>query len=231
MAGIKEKGKAFMEKMLELPNVTLAAMTSVKLYETVKALEYSMQGIHFGEVVLITHRKPLFLPKGITYRHTDKLTDIDCFNYKIAYELGDYIHTDYVLLVHYDGFVVHPEKWRRVGNSVSLRSKRLLEFPRKADLKWEKDEEGFFNEDIFLCCRHKHDIEAAGMQIAPIEVAKYFSHEHPIPEIADVDAPFVFHKWWGRNEQYPKFQNPWTRRWMKLKELIRPLLFWRHAGR
>ena len=41
MAGIKEKGKAFMEKMLELPNVTLAAMTSVKLYETVKALEYS----------------------------------------------------------------------------------------------------------------------------------------------------------------------------------------------
>ena len=42
--------------MLELPNVTLAAMTSVKLYETVKALEYSMQGIHFGEVVLITHR-------------------------------------------------------------------------------------------------------------------------------------------------------------------------------
>lgn len=112
MAGIKEKGKAFMEKMLELPNVTLAAMTSVKLYETVKALEYSTQGIHFGEVVLITHRKPLFLPKGITYRHTDKLTDIDCFNYKIAYELGDYIHTDYVLLVHYDGFVVHPEKWQ-----------------------------------------------------------------------------------------------------------------------
>ena len=43
---------------LQLPNVTLAAMTSVKIYETVRALTYSMQGIDFGQVVLITHRKP-----------------------------------------------------------------------------------------------------------------------------------------------------------------------------
>ena len=90
----------------KLPQVTLAAMTSVKVYETLKALEYSMQGIEFGEVVLITHRRPLALPGGIVYRHTSKLTDIDCFNYKVAYELGQYIHTDYVLLVHYDGFEI-----------------------------------------------------------------------------------------------------------------------------
>lgn len=83
-----------MEKnKLRLPRVTLAAMTSVKVYETIKALEYSMQEIEFGEVVLISHRKPFMLPDTITYRHTTKLTDIDCFNYKIAYELGEYIHT------------------------------------------------------------------------------------------------------------------------------------------
>ena len=34
---------------LKLPNVTLAAMTSVKVYETIKALEYSMRGIDFGK--------------------------------------------------------------------------------------------------------------------------------------------------------------------------------------
>ena len=164
----REKGK------LQLPNVTLAAMASVKIYETIKALEYSMRGIDFGQVVLITHRKPLSLPKTITYKHTSKLNDIDAFNYKIVYELGRYIETDYVLLIHYDGFVVHPEKWRdeffdydyigspwpipepgkkhcyhdvygnlcRVGNSVSLRSKRLLDFPAAAALKWEMDEIG-----------------------------------------------------------------------------------------
>ncbi|MDE6636463.1 MAG: hypothetical protein K2K09_07675, partial [Lachnospiraceae bacterium] len=87
-------------------------MSSVKIYETIKALEYSMQWIEFGEVVLITHRRPFMLPKGITYKHTSKLTDIDCFNYKMVYELADYIDTDYVLLVHADGFVIHPESWR-----------------------------------------------------------------------------------------------------------------------
>ncbi len=157
---------------LQLPNVTLVAMTSVKIWETIKALQYSMQGVDYGEVVLITHRRPLFLPKKITYKHTSRLTNIDCFNYKMVYELGDYIQTDFALIVHYDGFVVHPESWRdefldydyigspwplpkpgkvhsyhdvygnlcRVGNSVSIRSKRLLDFPRKANLKWEKDE-------------------------------------------------------------------------------------------
>lgn len=204
-----------MHNKLKLPNVTLAAMTSVKLYETIRALTYSMQGIEFGEVVLITHRKPFSLPKGITYKHTSKLTDIDCFNYKMVYELGDYINTDYVLLVHYDGFVVHPEMWReeflqydyigspwpipkpgtqhcyhdiygnlcRVGNSVSLRSKRLLEFPRKADLTWEKDEDGFYNEDIFLCCMNKHRIEAAGRR----------SHRSRWRNILDMSI--LFRKW------------------------------------
>ena len=47
---------------LQLPNVTLAAMTSVNLYETVQALKYSMRGIDFGEVILITDHKPRFLP-------------------------------------------------------------------------------------------------------------------------------------------------------------------------
>ncbi|MCM1144307.1 MAG: hypothetical protein NC318_08035 [Blautia sp.] len=245
---------------LKLPNVTLAAMSSVNLYGTIHALEYSMRGIEFGDVVLITHRKPLFLPRGIRYRHTSKLKDIDAFNYKMVYEIADYIDTDYVLLVHYDGFVVHPESWRdeflqydyigspwplptndyayrdakgeicRVGNSVSIRSKRLLEFPRQAKLRWEKMEDGTYNEDTFLCCKYKNVIEDAGMQFAPIEVAKYFGHEHMIPEIMDVEAPFLFHKWRGRNAQYPKFENPWEVRWRKVKDVIRPLLFWRRWG-
>ena len=36
-------------KKLKLPNVTLAAMTSVNMYETLRAMEYSMQGIEFGD--------------------------------------------------------------------------------------------------------------------------------------------------------------------------------------
>lgn len=245
------------QKKLELPKVTLAAMTSVDIYETIRAMEYSMRGITFGDVVLITHRKPLRLPKGIRYSHTSKLDNIDKFNYKMVYELGEHIHTEYVLIVHADGFVVHPESWQdqfleydyigspwplpqndyayrdaagnicRVGNSVSIRSRRLLEFPKKAGLKWEIQADGFYNEDTFLCCIHKNEMEAAGLRFAPIETAKYFGHEHMIPEIMDVEAPFVFHKWRGRNEQYPRFENPWKVRWQKTKDVLRPLLFWR----
>ena len=241
-----------MEK-IKLPNVTLAAMTSVNVYETVKALEYSMRGIEFGEVLLISHKKPFYLPKSIKFKYTSKLTNIDDFNYRMVYELADYIDTDYVLTVHHDGYIVHPEKWRdefldydyigspwpapnetnlfrdingnpaRVGNSVGIRSKRLLEFPRKAKLEWTRDEQGLFNEDVFLCCRHKHEIEAAGMRFAPLDLAKYFGHEMPVPEIEDVDAPFLFHKWHGRNIQYPRFVNPIHRPWNLIKKILHPV--------
>ena len=250
------------EQKLSLPNVTLAVMTSVDIYGAIHALEYSMRGIEFGDVVLITHRKPLSLPKSIRYSHTAKLDNIDKFNYKMMYELGDHIHTDYALIVHADGFVVHPESWQdvfldydyigspwplpqndyayrdakgeivRVGNSVSIRSKRLMEFPREAGLKWEKmPEDDNYNEDTLICCKYRNVFEEAGMRFAPIEVAKYFGHEHMIPEIMDVEAPFLFHKWRGRNEKYPRFINPWTVRWQKCKDLIRPLLFWRRLSR
>lgn len=241
---------------ISLPQITLAAVTSVKLYETIKALQYSMRGIDFGEVVLITHRRPLFLPRGIGYRHTSRLTEIDHFNYKIVYELDNYIKTPYVLLVHYDGFVVHPESWReeflqydyigspwpipagehsyldaagnlcRVGNSVSLRSKRLLAFPRAAGLKWAPAGDGTYNEDIFLCCMNKHRLEAAGMRIAPARLAGQFGREHPVPETSGV-WPFIFHKWRGENARYPRFENPLTRGWLLCKRFLRKMLFGR----
>lgn len=157
-----------MEKR-RLTNVTLAAMTSVNIRATIKAMQYSMRGIDFGDAVLITHRKPFCLPAGIRYSHTDRLKDIDAFNYKMVYELGEHIHTDFALIVHADGFVVHPEMWRdefldydyigapwplppegdtttyrdrdgnicRVGNSAGIRSKRLMDFPKKAGIPWE----------------------------------------------------------------------------------------------
>lgn len=221
---------------LQLPNVTLTAMTSVMVPETIKAMEYSMRGIAFGDAVLITHEKPKRLPEGIRYRHIDKLDNIDRFNYETVYHLGDYVDTEFALLVHYDGFVVHPEMWRdefleydyigspwplpkegdtttyrdiygnlcRVGNSVSIRSKRLMDFPAKAGVPWV-GENGYFNEDGFICCKIRHLLEAEGMKIAPLEVAKYFGHENMIPEIEGI-TPFLFHKWYGTNAHYPDFR-------------------------
>lgn len=219
---------------LQLPNVTLAAMTSVNRSATLKALEYSMRGIDFGEVVYISDKKPLHLPAGITYAHIDPLDDINKFNYHMVYSLYKYVHKDFCLTVHADGFVVHPEVWRddflaydyigspwpdphddftyrdingnliRVGNSVGIRSYRLLEYPDKVHMPFEADH-GWFNEDGFICVKNRHLFLAAGMTYAPLEVAVHFGHEVPIPE-EEGTTPFLFHKWAGDNAQYPRFR-------------------------
>ena len=251
-----------MEKIngrLQLPNVTLCAMTSVLVDETIKAMEYSMRDIDFGAAVIITHQKPKRLPKGITYRYIEELNNIDRFNYETVYNMGDYIDTEFALLVHYDGFVVNPDMWRdefleydyigspwpmpkegdtttyrdihgnlcRVGNSVSIRSKRLLDFPREANIPWTA-EKGWFNEDGFICCRNKHLFEAAGMKFAPLELAIYFGHENMIPEIEGKGIrPFVFLKWMGTNAEYPDFRKktPIKDAWIALKVKVWNLLY------
>jgi hypothetical protein len=42
------------------------------------------------------------------------------------------------------------------------------------------------------------------MNFAPLDMAKYFSHEAMIPEIKGI-KPFAFHKWAGSNRNYPRF--------------------------
>lgn len=91
----------------------------------------------------------------------------------------------------------------RVGNSVSLRSKRILEMPMNLNLKWEPFH-GYYHEDGFLCCKNKIELEKHGIKFASIDIAKYFSHESMIPEINNI-KPFMFHRWVGTNSIYPKF--------------------------
>jgi len=241
------------KKKISLPNVTLAAVSSVNIYETVKALKYSMKDIDFGEVAFITHKKPFMLPKGITYKHCERINDIDRFNYMMVYELATYIDTDYMLLVHYDGFVVNPQSFReefleydyigspwplpsedhvsyfdeegnvvRVGNSVSIRSKRLLEYPSKHNLEWRRTPNGDYNEDIFLCAMNKCQMERDGLRFAPIEVARLFGREHTMEETTGT-TPFIFHKWWDENASFPCFVSPKTRVYKFLTDITRPL--------
>ena len=83
-AGRKEQKRSYRNAQgkLVLPQVTLCAMTSVNVRETLKAMEYSCRGIEFADAVIITDKKPRFLPKGIRYSHIDRLGNIDAFNYK-----------------------------------------------------------------------------------------------------------------------------------------------------
>ena len=219
--------------MFNLPQVTLVAMATTNIYATVRALIYSSRKIKFGRILLISHIKPWYLPKKIDFEYTSPNKDVYEWCHKIIYELHKYITTDYIILIHDDGFIVNPEKWQdkflnydyigapwpipkddsfldangnlvRVGNSVSLRSKKILELPSKLNLPWEDENIGNYHEDGFLCCKNKLLLEKYGVKFAPIEVAKYFSHETMVPEIEGI-KPFAFHKWAGSNFEYPDF--------------------------
>ncbi len=219
--------------MLDLKNVTLIALTSVKIPQTINALEYSKKDINFGAVKLVSDIKPDNLPYDIIYEYAPKMSNIDEWNYAAIYELGKHVDTDFAILIHDDGFIVNHSSWRqefleydyigapwpmprdnfsyrdinnnliRVGNSVSIRSKKLIDLPNQLNLEW-KPFHGFYNEDGFICVNYRHVYLEHGMKFADIDVAKYFSHEVMIPETQGI-KPFAFHRHFGTNSKFPKF--------------------------
>lgn len=205
--------------MIELPEITLIALGSTNVPGMVNALERSSRDIRWGAVKLVTE---VHCPT------------IDDWNHAIVFDLRKYVDTKFCMLVHPDGFVVNANSWNpewlnydyigapwplptddysyrtpdgeivRVGNSVSLRSKEMLELPYQLEVAWHSYF-GNTNEDGFLTCHNRRLFQHFGARYAPIEVAKNFSRELDIPENQEVQFPFAFHLHDtnpGRNEQY-----------------------------
>jgi hypothetical protein len=217
--------------MLELNNVTLIAVSDVNIEDTIKALEYSCRDIKFACVKFVSYHKPNYLPSYIDYIPDTPTGNIDNWNYKMVYELGGHVDTEFAMLIHSDGFIVNPDQWRsefleydyigapwssdnhllkdingeqiRVGNSVSIRSKKLMDLPKKIGMEWRAFN-GYTNEDGWICINNRHIFKENGMKFADIDIAKYFAHEAMIPEIVGI-KPFAFHRWFGTNSIYPKF--------------------------
>lgn len=192
-----------MEK-LKLPNITLICLTSKDFEGHKKAIDESCKEIEWGGVKLIWD---------------ESIKNIDDWNYKIIYDLWKYVDTEFAMLIHADGYVIHPELWnpewleldfigspwplptddysyrsesgkiQRVGNSVSLRSKKLMKLI--ATRPW-KSYYGNTHEDGFICCHNREWLESQGCKFAPLEVAVHFSKEREIPENVGLST-FAFH--------------------------------------
>lgn len=197
-------------KKTKLPQVTLICLTNKDFEGHKKALDKSCEGVEFGGVKLIWD---------------EKITSIDKWNEAIIYDLPKYIDTDFAFLCHADGYITSPEVWQerwlaydyvgapwplpsdsysyrtesgrivQVGNSVSLRSKKLMDLVAQTPKEyfWSmKEKYGNTNEDGYICCHNRDWLEEQGIKFAPLEVAKYFSKEHEIPENVGLEA-FAFH--------------------------------------
>jgi len=219
--------------MMSNKHISLVAVATTDVEATVKAIEYSTRGLHFEEVILFANYNPSPANKGYDYVEIEKFDTVGDWGKFIVFELYKYLSTKHMILIHADGFIVNPEAWVdtfldydyigapwpipkdnfsyrdiwgniiRVGNSVSLRSHKLLKMPSDLNLPWE-DDHGFFHEDGFLCVKNRHILQKNGIKYAPLQVACKFSHEKLIPETKGI-KPFAFHKWEGANSVYPRF--------------------------
>lgn len=195
--------------MLTLSNVTLIALSGVgyQTRENIEALQRSCEGIEWS---------------AVKYVQQGDITDINSWNKAVIYDLHKYVDTDFAMFVHGDGYVRNPLTWRedfldydfigapwplprddysyrtptgelvRVGNSVSLRSKKIMQLPSRLGLEWKPNEYGFTNEDGFLCVHNREILMEQGIRFADLDIAKYFSKEHEIPENEGIET-FAFH--------------------------------------
>lgn len=191
-----------MEK-IKLPNVTLVAVSSIKLADTEKALEESQKGIEYHAVKFISDQN---------IKSSDEYSEF------VLYKLCNFIDSDFALVVQHDGYVLHSEKWDdeflkydyigapwtpntyftndgaevRVGNGgFSFRSKKLLNAFNALGLPFADNGTGFFHEDGQICSYYRKELEAYGIKFAPVEVASRFSREALLKD--SVFLPFGFH--------------------------------------
>lgn len=219
---------------LDLRNVTLVAVSGINPAGAIRPLELSMDGIDYYDVVLISHNRPKKLNDKITFRQC-KPTELvskdpknkDDYSKFMAYNLGDYIDSDYVLIVHNDAFVLRPSRWTdeffkydyigapwpkdvhftnegvnvRVGNGgFSLRSRKLLNILNDLSLPFTDNGTGYYNEDGIISVYYRKQLEDNGMKFAPVDIASQFSLEVDSPD--SDPAPFGFH---NNKKAIPKY--------------------------
>lgn len=200
----------------------------------IKAIEYSTKKINFGYIYLFTDIPLQIQNDKILNIVIPSFPSVEEWGKFVVFDLHQYIKTKFICLIHEDGFIVNPDQWRndflnydyigapwpissdgvsyispqgkviRVGNSVSLRSKKILELPSKLKLNWDSAHVSKYHEDGFLCVQNHEILIENGITFAPFELACQFAREEPLYENRMI-SPFAFHKWKGPNSTFPCF--------------------------
>lgn len=181
-------------KRLQLPSVTLCAVSSTNVAATVEAMRTSMQYVDFAEAVLCTHATDTALEVGdaIQIVPIERLTSAKAYSHFMLTQLVDHIATDHCLVAQWDGHVIDSARWRaeflyydyigaswpqfddrhEVGNGgFSLRSRRLMEACRQDRFQ------AHHPEDVAICRTNRAVLEQQGMRFAPVELADAFAAE------------------------------------------------------
>lgn len=179
---------------LELPYVTLCAVSGYLVPQTIEAMKRAEAVAKFGEKLLIVDRQPdVPVPADIRIVAGADLNTREKYSRVVQQDLGHHVTTPFAMIVQWDGYPTRPENWtdafydydyvgapwqdfpafRAVGNGgFSLRSQKLLracQDPRFVP---------FHPEDIGICHKNRAFLEeTCGIRFAPLDVAARFSFE------------------------------------------------------
>lgn len=190
---------------LALPEVTLLAVTSVALPQTVRALAVSLAQARFGDAVLLSDRPlPPGSPPGLRHEAIAPITSRTAYSRFMLRDLRRHVRTPHLLCVQWDGHVLDARGWdpafldydyigapwphfaddHDVGNGgFSLRSTRLLD----ACIALGIDETP---EDVAIGRTHRTTLERDfGIRYAPVALARRFAFERHRPS----GGEFGFH--------------------------------------
>lgn len=193
--------------MIDIPNTTLCCIDCIHYELSIQAIKRCCEKCKFDKLLFLTDKAFDFkefdiikIPHIISKEHYSKF---------LVKELNNYIETDFVLMIQYDGFIVNPDAWTsefqkydyigakwkytdglNVGNGgFSLRSKKLLEVLSDDMISIERDslKNG---EDHYICRIYRRFLESHyGINFASEDIADRFSYEYVNP----INKTFGFH--------------------------------------
>ena len=173
--------------MLNLDNVTLLGVDCVSIERLIFAAEVSASKIRFKEVKLLTHLDSDH-PWVVSI---PPIQSIEAYSRFMIKDLNQFVETDFVLIIQYDGYVLNPKQcqivffdydyigaptfWGMGNGGFSLRSKKLLEV-----LADQQEITQFHPEDKHICKTYRPFLESQGIKFATEETAVAFSVEGKI---------------------------------------------------
>lgn len=192
-----------------LSNVTICAIDCITPVLAAEAINYSTQNVSFGDSILFSDEQ---LTGQFRSTRIPKLNSREEYSKFVLENLSEYVSTDYVLIVQWDGFVTSPESWDpnflnydyigacwpwhsdglMVGNGgFSIRSKKLMDLFKNSKFQYDRS----LNEDEVICRQLRPQLENQGAKFAPINVARKFSYEREFPGSETFGFHGLFNIW------------------------------------
>ena len=190
---------------VDLPEVTLVAVSSLAIAATLRALHRSMRLIRFGAVKFLTDKAPTQTGDGVEWVSIPPINSRGDYSHFMLKNLHQHVQTSHALVAQWDGYVLHADAWTdaflaydyigapwpqfddglTVGNGgFSLRSARLLS--ASATLPNGSGEA----EDLIIGRRYRKYLENDhGVCFADEDVARTFAFER----LPSLGTEFGFH--------------------------------------